>query len=133
MHIDESEVIEVALLYEAGLGRQFDGEGLNYWIDQYDDVPLDNIGRSFLVSDEFTVQFGDAYEISDAAFIDAMYDNVLDRDADADGFAFWSGALNGGGYDRDDVLVQFALSTENYGQSPYVYDLHEVSSGYWGL
>lgn len=133
MRIEAPQAIEVALLYEAGLGRQFDAPGLNYWIDEYETVPLDNIGRDFLVSDEFTGHFGPAYEISNAAFIDAMYMNVLNRAPDGGGFAFWSGALTSGGVPREDVLVQFALSAENYRQSPYVYDIHEVSSGYWGF
>lgn len=133
MHVDEAEVIQVALLYEAGLGRQFDGGGLNYWVDEYETVPLDYISQSFLYSDEFSDRFGPAYEIETTLFIDAMYDNVLGRDPDAGGFDYWLDALESGRFDRDDVLVQFSLSNENYAQSPYVYDITEVSDGYWGF
>ncbi len=131
MHIYQDEVIDIALLYEAGLGRQYDDAGLNYWIDTYEYMPIDVIAYNFLVSEEFTIEFGPAYAIETEYFIDAMYDNVLGRDPDPAGFNFWVNLLDSGASDRDDVLIAFSQSQENYSQSPYVYELHEVAPGFW--
>jgi hypothetical protein len=47
MHVGYEEVIDIALLYEAGLGRQYDTAGLNYWIDFYESSPINNIAYNF--------------------------------------------------------------------------------------
>ncbi len=131
MHVDQDEVIDIALLYEAGLGRQYDDAGLNYWIDTYEYTPIDVIAYNFLASEEFTIEFGPAYAIETEFFVDAMYDNVLSRDPDPAGFNYWVNLLDSGAADRDDVLIYFSQSQENYSQSPYVYELYEVAPGFW--
>ncbi len=133
MHVGYEEVIDIALLYEAGLGRQYDDAGLNYWIDYYEFAPINNIAYNFLVSDEFTFEFGPAYSISTENFVYAMYDNVLGRAPDPGGFNFWADALDDGFYNREEVLISFSQSPENYAESAYVYDVFEVAPGYWDI
>jgi hypothetical protein len=62
-----------------------------------------------------------------------MYDNVLGRSPDAGGFDFWADALYDGFYTREEVLVSFSQSPENYAQSTYIYEVFEVAPGYWDI
>ena len=63
-----------------------------------------------MASEEFTDLYG--HDLGDDEFIGALYHNVLERDADADGQAYWLGQLVGG-VARYDVLEAFANSAEN--------------------
>ncbi len=126
-------VMQVARLYEAGLGRQFDTPGLNSWIDAYEaGTPLITIAHSFLDSVEFTTRFGDDDAMSNTAFVTRMYANVLDRAPDHAGFDAWVSAMNAG-TSRDTVLTYFSDSPENIAQSAYLNTIHEVSHGYWTI
>lgn len=126
-------VIELGRLYEAGLARAFDAPGLNYWIDSYEGGrPLVQIASIFLDSPEFTNRFGDDDAMSTSQFLTVMYQNALDRAPDASGLAYWTGQMNAG-MSREMVLINFAGSAENVGQSAYLQNLHEVSLGYWNI
>ncbi|WP_460449593.1 DUF4214 domain-containing protein [Alsobacter sp. SYSU BS001988] len=133
MSHDQNQAIDVALLYEAGLGRPYDTPGLNYWIHEADFVPLPEISYSLLVSNEFTAKFGPAYQISTDAFVGDLYSNVLGRPPEASGFNYWISVLESGQASREDVLISFSQSQENVAQSPYVFSLHQVAPGYWDV
>ncbi|WP_198586005.1 DUF4214 domain-containing protein [Pararhizobium haloflavum] len=100
-------------LYEAVLGRMPDQQGLTFWVDRLDGGEgLVNVADALLNSDEFTANFGDNDMLSDDAFVDVMYQNVLGRDADASGEAYWTGVLDDG-TSRAKVLASFSESDEN--------------------
>lgn len=125
-------VITIALLYEAGLGREADSAGLNYWVDQYEaGMGLDAMAGLFLDSAEFTSRFGDDDAMSNAEFVNVMYLNVLDRPGEQGGFVYWVGAMDGG-LAREAVLIGFAASEENMLASN-VGSLREIDAGYWGF
>ncbi|MGF1502910.1 MAG: DUF4214 domain-containing protein [Paracoccaceae bacterium] len=112
----------VALIYEAALNRQADPSGLVYWIGIFEDgAPLRAIAREFLRSPEFLSTVGDPNELSDAELVRGLYENVLDRPADASGLAFWLGELNRPGTEAADLLLDFARSQENALNSDYVF------------
>lgn len=132
-------VQEVALLYNAALDRdgRFDWPGFNYWVDRVEEgTPLQAVARLFLATAEFETSFGEplnrfqANYLDDAAYIDQLYFNVLDRAPDAGGRAFWVGRLADGA-PREGVLVGIATSPENRAGSPEIMDLAEVSPGFW--
>jgi hypothetical protein len=50
---------------------------------------------------------------SDTEFINHLYQNVLHRDADAAGFAYWLDTLHKAPNARADVLIDFADSPAN--------------------
>lgn len=131
--VDEfTEVQTIGRLYEAGLGRSFDDPGLNYWIDTYQTgVPLDDVAESFLLSDEFEFNYGDAYALPPEEFVDVMYDNVLGREPDPAGFNYWVDILDSGFADQEDILISFSDSPENFAQSSYLLELEQVAPGYW--
>lgn len=99
-------------LYEAAFDRTPDSKGLAYWIRQLDGgLSALSIAESFVTSGEFKTKYGS--ELSNAAFVEKIYENVLGRHPDADGLAYWNSKLTDGSIDRAGALYQFALSTEN--------------------
>ncbi|GMG80929.1 hypothetical protein LNKW23_01410 [Paralimibaculum aggregatum] len=123
-----SEAQRIAYLYEAGLNRNgnIDTEGLNFWIDANQTFTLVQIANFFIESDEFAASFGDPDTLSDEDFVRTLYENVLNREADQEGFDFWFNAFqdpeifNG---DRGLLLLGFTDSGENLIGSPEVAEI----------
>jgi len=103
---DNEEEAAVANLYHAVLGRNADYSGLEFWYDRVEEgISMQRIAQAFLDSAEYT---GDTQ--TNAQFLDALYDNLLDRDGDTTGTAFWISQLESG-VSRADVLVAFAQAS----------------------
>ncbi len=103
---------QVYRLYQAAFNRVPDSGGLGYWIKVADSgTSLDDIARNFASSKEFTDLYG--ANPSNAAFLDALYHNVLHRAGDQGGFDWWLGHLNAGDTTQAQVLAQFGESAEN--------------------
>lgn len=103
---------EVYRLYKASFDRAPDPEGLGYWIYQRDaGVELSAIALRFIESEEFSRNYG--VDQKDDAFLSTLYQNVLEREADAAGLAYWLSELQGGQQSRADILVGFSESSEN--------------------
>jgi hypothetical protein len=101
----------VLRLYQAGLGRSPDVDGLSFWTSNVDDsrVSLADVANSFATSPEFIHNYG---SLSDLAFVQQLYQNVLNRSGDTGGAQFWQGQM-ASGVSRGQVLVGFAESPEN--------------------
>lgn len=114
-------------LYQAALDRTPDTGGLGFWIKEFDAGrhTLTSAAQAFLFSPEFQQTFGTAATVSNAQYIDLLYNNVLKRSADSGGTAFWNDKLQTG-WSRADVLEYFSESTENQGN---VYQA--VKDGIW--
>jgi hypothetical protein len=98
-------------IYKAAFGREPDQEGLGYWIHQMDQgTTLLQLSAAFLDSDEFAQRYGT--NVDDSRFLDAVYTNVLEREPDADGHAYWLNELEQG-TQRQQVLASFSESPEN--------------------
>ncbi len=133
--LSEEDARTVALLYEAGLDRNghIDLPGLNFWIDRREEgLEERDLAAAFLASPEFAERFGDPETLSDAAYVDTLYQNVLERAGDPEGQSFWTGVL-ALGFGRDTLLLTFATSAENISRSPVVEDLREIAPGEWDL
>ncbi|MEL6311069.1 MAG: DUF4214 domain-containing protein [Pseudomonadota bacterium] len=104
---------EVYRLYGASLARTPDEAGLRFWVDQVEtgEIALANLPQFFVISDEFAELFG--VNAPDEVFINALYNNVLQRDADPAGFAFWLEEFESGRQSRSDMLTFFSESAEN--------------------
>lgn len=110
------------LIYRAAFDRAPDAEGLGYWIralergQDYGAV----VAASFIASPEFIATYGT--NLSNATFLNLVYQNVLDRTPDQGGSDYWLGQLNNG-YARSNLLASFAISDENYNAvSPSIAD-----------
>ncbi|TKD45572.1 DUF4214 domain-containing protein [Azotobacter chroococcum] len=120
------EAAQVVRLYQAGLGREPDQGGLNYWIDTLQaGTPPSSLAESFIGSNEFSARYGS--DLSNSAFVTKLYENTLGRVPDEGGLQYWIGALESG-TSRAETLVSFSESAENKERTN---DL--VSDGIWDL
>lgn len=101
----------VARLYQAGLGREPDQGGFEFWMQQYTNADRGLLGMSnfFVASDEFQLRYGN---LDQDGFINQMYENVLRRPADDGGLVYWNGRMSDG-MTRGELLMSFAESPEN--------------------
>lgn len=103
---------QIFRLYRAAFGRLADAGGFEFWTARYaSGSSLAVIAGEFRASDEFQARYGDA--LTDAEYVDLLYQNVLGRPGEDDGVAFWLSRLADDGIARDAVLVSFAESPEN--------------------
>ncbi len=104
---------KVFRLYNAAFSRFPDSSGLYYWItkNQSGENTYRQTCQSFIISNEFQETYGNS--ITHEEYLNALYSNILNRDADLNGFSYWLGNLNNGAEDRSEVLMGFAESVEN--------------------
>lgn len=105
-----SSVAPMVRLYQAHLQRMPDYDGLVFWVGQLGGGrPLAEISEHFSRSNEFQTKYG---SLTDAEYVELVYDNVLDRSPDAAGLAFWVGWLGDGG-SRGALMANFSESSEH--------------------
>lgn len=96
--------------------RDPDLAGITFHVESLDrGASLTDVARGFLLSDEFTFEFGELGSLSNETFVDVLFENVLEREGDAGGEAFWVSQLNAG-ISREAVFIGFTESTENQAQ-----------------
>jgi hypothetical protein len=101
---------QAARLYQAAFARAPDAGGLAYWAGVLQGgTSLADIAAGFLAGAEFQARYG---TLDNTGFVNALYQNVLGRAADASGSAFWTGAL-ASGTSRAQALASFSESAEN--------------------
>lgn len=109
-------------LYEL-FDRTPDQAGLGYWIDQFDNgASLQEIAQSFIESNEFSNLYGS--NLTDEAFVNTLYENILNRSADQSGLDYWVNDLANGA-SRAAVLTGFTESSENQANT-----LTEIENGF---
>jgi len=98
-------------LYQAAFDREPDKGGLGYWINHLDQgLSLQAVATGFIGSNEFKGLYGP--NPSNEAFVNLLYQNVLNRQPDAGGEAYWLNHLSTG-MTREMVLIGFSESAEN--------------------
>ncbi len=99
----------VRRLYQAYFLREADAGGLAFWVEStYAGVTLATVSDQFANSPEFRDTYG---SLSDQAFIDLVYRNVMGRSADSGGRSFWLTQMRNGA-SRGDVMLSFSDSPE---------------------
>ncbi len=97
-------------LYEAYFLRPADTDGFNYWMDQYrTGASLSGIAEQFARSREFVNRYG---HLTFGDFLDQLYADVLLRDPDEVGKAYWLDLLEHGGLSRGEIVVYFTEGDE---------------------
>lgn len=106
--IDQAQA--VYRLYQATLDRAPDTAGQANWTDALASGEKDiaQVAAGFVGSKEFQKIYG---ALSNAAFVELLYQNVLHRAADAGGLATWTAKLDNG-VARANVVIGFSESTE---------------------
>ena len=103
-------IAPIVRLYFAYFLRIPDYGGLMYWIDAYNSgASLWAISDSFAGSEEFRQRYG---SLSNEAFVELIYHNILGRAPDPGGYVFWVMKLNSGQQTRGQVMTGFSESAE---------------------
>jgi hypothetical protein len=99
-------------LYQAAFDRTPDDFGIGFWISRLDQgVSLTDVANAFVASDEFLAKYGSLS--SNAGLVHEFYLNILHREPDATGQAFWRDVLDRQVATVADVLVKLSESPEN--------------------
>jgi len=97
-------------LYEAALDRTPDTAGLGFYVNLLQQgATLQDIAANFTASPEFAARYG---TLSNAQYVDLLYENVLGRDPGQGELDFYTNLL-GQGSSREAVLIGFSESVEN--------------------
>ena len=101
-------------LYTAYFLRTPDYGGLMYWFNTMypgsgSGSSLAQVSDAFAQSTEFMNRYG---ALNNAGFVTRVYQNVLGRNPEANGFAYWLAQLNGG-MSRGQLMIGFSESVEN--------------------
>jgi hypothetical protein len=100
----------VVRLYAAVLGRAPDAGGLAFWVSRYRaGQGLAAIAGALADSAEFRSRYG---ALNSGDFVKRVYANVLGRDPDPGGYAYWAPRVESGALTRGALLVQFSESRE---------------------
>ncbi len=97
-------------LYLAYFNRFPDSEGFDYWSEQLKNgnATLESISQFFATSDEFNATYG---RLTDGQFVVLVYNNVLVRQPEQDGFVYWTGRIETG-LNRGTMMTNFSESVE---------------------
>ena len=100
-------------LYNAAFARFPDADGLEYWIDKNGsgENSKREVAQSFIASEEFSDKYGD--NVSTEDYVKTLYNNILGRTPDPEGYDYWVGQLSSGNETRAEALLGFAESAEN--------------------
>lgn len=115
----------VVRLYYAYFNREPDSGGLNFWLAKRragDVTGLSEVATAFAQSSEFRRTFGSA---SNSAFVRLVYRNVMGREPDERGAAYWKRRLEGG-LTKSSMMLHFSESDE-YGVKTYYRTITHVA------
>ena len=110
---DEYRIKMIVAAYQTVLNRDAEPSGETWWLTQMQAgrAQPDDAHRIFLSTDEFyRIEGAD----TDTGFITALYHDILGRDPDSSGLAFWTRALTANG--RTSVVNGLWNSTETLGK-----------------
>ena len=99
----------VERLYVVALGRRSEKAGKDFWVENVENGTYNgaDCARYFLLESPEFINRG----LNDSDFLDVLYHTFYDRDADANGKAYWLGRLSGG-TSKWQVVNDFIESTE---------------------
>tara|TARA_B100001250_G_scaffold403448_1_gene418007 strand:- start:1723 stop:3903 length:2181 start_codon:yes stop_codon:yes gene_type:complete len=104
------------------------GGGMGYWLkDLASGQTREQVSANIRRSDEFSTQAED--------YLDGLYENILDRDPDDEGIAYWKEQLVSGNQTREDVEANINRSDEKWLGDTYKTELGrnlgEEGREYW--
>lgn len=107
---NDTDVAALIRMYDTAFGRNPDEAGLNFWIGSSEaGMSLHDIAAAMASSTEAQAQFGG---MSNAAYVQQLYLQGLERTGTAQESKAWTDALDSGLVSRGDVLLGFSDSAE---------------------
>lgn len=117
----------VVRLFQAYFLRLPDIGGLNHWTAKSRaGTRINTISSSFAGSNEFTTRYG---RLTNRAFVELVYRNVLGRPGDTGGIASWTAKLDSKAKSRGEVMVGFSESNEFKRKTTALTDVVNVFTG----
>lgn len=101
-------------LYQGFLGRAPDKDGFEYWLgDINNSNTLEQVAEGFVYSDEFLDSIGESGgEPTFDAVLTGLYDVILGRTPDQEGYDWWEDKYLNEGYTLGNVVTGFTWSDE---------------------
>lgn len=95
--------------YQGVFGRSPDAGGFKFWVQQLagDRERVSRVAEKMLATREASYD-----KLSNADYVSAAYKNILGRNADPSGQAYWLGQLDGKKKTRDELLRNFAAQAK---------------------
>jgi hypothetical protein len=104
----ETQEATIQRLYEGLLGHTGNASGLSFWDASLSATSASSVAAGFLNSPEYLASAG---TMTNAQFVDSLYQGFLGRAADPSGSTFWTGSLDSG-TSRADVVIGIDQSQE---------------------
>ncbi len=99
----------VKRMYTTALKREPEEGGFNYWRDalKNNKTTARDMARFFFDSPEFK-----SYHLSNEEFLKRVYETIMNREPDKEGFSYWLNRLDKGEVERSDVVDMFVDAPE---------------------
>jgi hypothetical protein len=94
-------------LYQQYLGRQADQAGTNYWIGIWNATGGPEAVQAGIIG---SLEYYNTAGGTDAAWVTALYHNILGRDVDQNGLAYWTDYIKT--HSKESVVIGFVTSDE---------------------
>jgi hypothetical protein len=105
---------KVSQLYASLFGRAPEREGMTYWTQQLQSKTFAQVAQEMYNTDPARVYY--PYTLTNEQIVARFYANVLGRQADAQGLAYWTAELNSG-MSPGQVVTNMLTAVVNYGGS----------------
>ncbi|MBL0721966.1 MAG: DUF4214 domain-containing protein [Sulfurovum sp.] len=103
---------QVAELYVAYFNRAPDTEGLDYWVNS--DLEIEEISSSFYMQEETTFNY--PHTMTDSIFVNTIYLNLFNRNADPTGLVYWENELANETVSRPNMILAITKGAVNAGK-----------------
>ena len=116
---------EILRLFQAFFGRAPDVAGAKYWIADVYKTGLGDLGDItawFATEDqpEFAAAYADIPAADHEGYLSRVYNNMLGRTPDAEGFEYWLAKMDDGTLDRAGVVQYVAVNYEFIANYPFI-------------
>ena len=101
---------EVAKLYVATFNRAPDADGLNYWTND-SGLKLSEIAQSFFDQPETKELYPSG--VSNRDFVEAVYQNLFNREPDTQGWNYWEEELDKGNISKNSFIIAIINGAQN--------------------
>jgi len=114
---NDTQLIQIASLYQEVLGRQAEVDGFQYWAHSYNaGESIGDIATSFVRSSEYFNNTNNAWDsMNNDAKIEVFYQLMLGRASDAEGKSYWMDAINNSILTIEQIAESFVESIEMQG------------------